>query len=76
MPAKLLSGKITEDDIINFGDEEVGKIMIDKPYTFALIKVVDPFLEKFINSELICKNGKLRIFKPEWLKHFKNKIYK
>ena len=68
LPAKLLSGKISEDDIINFGDEDVGKIMIDKPYTFALIKVVDPFLEKFINSELVCKNGKLRIFKPEWLK--------
>ena len=68
LPAKLLSGKISEGDIINFGDEEVGKVMIDKPYTFALIKVVDPFLEKFINSELVCKNGKLRIFKPEWLK--------
>ena len=32
--------------------------MIDKPYSFALIKVVEPDLKEFTNIELIC--GKVK----------------
>ena len=41
--------------------------MIDEPYSFALVKVVDPDLKEFINTELICKNSKVKILKPNWI---------
>ena len=44
-----------------------GKIVIDKPYPFALIKVVDPDLKELINSELMCGKSKVKILKPEWI---------
>ena len=41
--------------------------MIDKPYSFALIKVVDPDLNEFDNAELTCGSSKVKILKPEWV---------
>ena len=43
------------------------KILIDKPYSFALVKVVEPDLEEFTNTELMCGNSKVKILKPEWI---------
>ena len=37
--------------------------MIDKPYPFGLIKVVDPDLNEFINVELVCGKSKVKIIK-------------
>ena len=42
-------------------------MLIDKPYAFALIKIVDPDLKEFINTELICGKSKVKILKPEWI---------
>jgi len=67
MPIKKISGEIHENDIIKFNNSEIGKIMIDKPYSFALIKVVDPDLKEFDNAELTCGNSKVKILKPEWI---------
>ena len=41
--------------------------MIDKPYPFGLIKVVDPDLNEFSDKELICGKAKIKIFKPIWI---------
>ena len=41
--------------------------MINKPYPFALVKVVDPELKEFSNSDLSCGNSKIKILKPEWI---------
>ena len=41
--------------------------MINKPYSFALIKVVDPDLKEFNNTELVCGTSKVKILKPEWI---------
>ena len=41
--------------------------MIDKPYPFALIKVVEPNLKEFVNVELVCKKSKVKILKPKWI---------
>ena len=38
--------------------------MIDKPYFFALVKVVDPDLKKFANTKLACGNSKIKILIP------------
>jgi len=67
LPIEKVSGQLSANDIIKYKDSEVGKIMIDKPYSFALIKVVDPDLKEFANIELMCGNSKVKILKPEWI---------
>ena len=67
MPVKKIEGKISENDIIKYKNNEIGKIMIDEPYSFALVKVVDPDLNEFNNSELVCGNSKVKILKPNWI---------
>jgi len=67
LPIKKISGEISENDIIKYKDAEIGKVMIDKPYSFGLIKVVDPDLNEFIESELVCGNSKIKIIKPKWI---------
>jgi folate-binding protein YgfZ len=67
LPIKKISGEIFENDIIKYKDVEIGKIMIDKPYPFGLIKVVDPDLIEFVEIELVCGDSKVKIIKPEWI---------
>ena len=67
MPVHKISGEVFENDIIKYKSNEVGKIMIDKPYPFALIKVVNPDFKEFINTELECGTSKIKILKPEWI---------
>ena len=68
LPVQKITGEIYENDIIKYNDTEIGKIMIEKPYTFALIKVIDPDLKEFTNVELLCGKSKVKILKPEWIK--------
>ena len=67
LPVQKITGEIYENDIIKYKDNDIGKIMIDKPYSFALVKVVDPDLKEFNNSELVCGNSKIKILKPDWI---------
>ena len=67
LPVQKISGEISENDIIKYKDNEIGKIMINKPCAFALVKVVDPDLKEFNNTELICGNSKVKILKPDWI---------
>ena len=67
LPVLKITGKISENDVIKYKDQEIGKIMIDEPYSFALIKVVDPDLKEFNNVELICGTSKVKILKPDWI---------
>ena len=67
LPIVKISGKIRENDIIKFKGLEVGKIIIDRPYSFAIIKVVEPNLKELVNNELMCGVSKVKIIKPEWI---------
>ena len=67
LPVQKITGEISENDIIKYKDSEIGKIMIDKPYSFALIKVVEPDLKEFTNTELNCEHSKVKILKPDWI---------
>ena len=67
LPIKKISGEISENDTIKFKDVEIGKIMITEPYAFGLIKVIDPNLNEFVNSDLICGKAKVKVIKPDWL---------
>jgi folate-binding protein YgfZ len=51
--------KIGED--LNFGKIKIGKILIDNPYPFALVKLFDPDFSDFKDKELNCGNAKVKI---------------
>ena len=68
MPVKLIKGKINENEIIKFQNFEVGRILIDQPYPFAIVKLIDPNIDKFLNTNLQCESGTVKIFAPEWLR--------
>ena len=66
LPIELLEGKLNQDDLIYNGEFEVGKVLINNEYPFALVKYLN---ENFINQiEFKCKNAKLKIRKPDWIK--------
>jgi len=67
LPIKVVKGDILENDKIKYKGNEIGKIMINKPYVFALVKVVEPELNEFINADLVCGNSKVKILKPDWI---------
>ncbi len=65
LPIKIVSGKLNEDEKIYNNNVEIGKILINEEYPFALIK----FKDKNFNKDQIfrCENGSFKIFIPEWL---------
>jgi len=67
LPIKKISGEFFENDTIEFKKSDIGKIIIDKPFAFGLIKIVEPNLKEFVNTELICGKSKVKIFKPDWM---------
>ena len=67
LPIKKIKGTISENDIIKYKGNEIGKIMINEPYIFALVKIVDPDISEFNNSELISGNATIKILKPDWV---------
>ena len=60
---------IYSSEKLNVGEElfynkvKVGKILIDQPYPFGLIKVVDPNIKEFENTELLANSKKCKILK-------------
>ena len=67
LPVKLIKGKINENEVIKFQNFEVGRILIDQPYPFAIVKLTDPNINKFLNEILQCESGTVKIFAPKWL---------
>ena len=66
LPVEIIDGKLDEDETIYCNNVEIGKILINEEYPFALIK----FLNENFNKDLTLKskNGLFKIFIPEWLK--------
>ena len=66
LPIKIISGELNEDEKVYINDIEIGKILINEEYPFALIK----FLDKNFNKDQTfkAKNGVFKIIVPEWLK--------
>ena len=57
------SERLTVGEELTYKNYKVGKIMIDKPYAFALIKMFDPNFKEFENKELKINNKKCKILK-------------
>ena len=52
-------GEVSVGDDLNYGEKKIGKILINKPHPFALIKLFDPNFSDFKNKEL--NSGKIKI---------------
>ena len=65
LPIEVIEGDL-EDDVIAFEKDEIGKILINNDYPFAIFKVKN---EKFnFNKTFNCGSAKIKVKKPDWLK--------
>ena len=55
------SEKLDIGDEITFNNIKVGKILIDQPYAFGLIKVLEPNLKDFKDKILLANNKECKI---------------
>jgi len=65
-PLKVISGKLLEDEKIYNNDVEIGKVLINEDYPFALIKYLDQNFDK--ENTFKSQNGSFKVHIPEWLK--------
>ena len=67
LPISMIDGKLTEGESIYYNENEIGKVLIEKEYPFALIKYLD---ENFNGkSEFNTKEASIKIEKPDWIKN-------
>jgi len=66
LPIKIIDGKLSENEKIYNNNVEIGKVLINDEYPFAIVKFQDKNFKK--DQTLKCKNGSLKIFIPSWLK--------
>jgi len=66
LPLEIIDGKLSEDETIYYNDVEIGKVLINEDYPFALIKYSNENFNKDFTFK--CKNGSFKIFIPDWLK--------
>jgi folate-binding protein YgfZ len=66
LPIEVIDGSLSNEEKIYNNEVEIGKVLIDGEYPFALIK----FLDKNFNKDQIFKgkNCSFRICVPQWLK--------
>ena len=66
-PVIIIKGELTEGESIYNDKIEIGKVLIDNDYPFALVKYLnDSFNEKV---DFNTKNASIRIKKPDWIKN-------
>ena len=66
LPIEIINGKLSEDETIYYNNVDIGKVLINEDYPFALIK----YSNENFNKDFIfdSKNATFKIFIPEWLK--------
>ena len=67
LPIQLISGELNQDDLIYNGKFEIGKVLINGKYPFALTKYLDDHFNE--ENEFKCGNSILKIKKPIWIKN-------
>ena len=67
LPVDIIKGELTEGESIYYNENEIGKVLINKGYPFALIKYLD---ENFNGkSDFNTKDASIKIEKPDWIKN-------
>ena len=59
--AVTIDGNIEVGEDLKFGEIKIGKILVDKPHSFALVKLFDPDFSDFKDKELNCGKVKAKI---------------
>ena len=67
LPIQLINGELNQDDLIYNGKFEIGKVLINGKYPFALTKYLDDHFNE--ENEFKCGNSMLKIKKPIWIKN-------
>ena len=67
LPISMINGKLTEGESIYYNHNEIGKVLIDKEYPFALIKYLDENFNR--KSDFNTKEASIKIEKPDWIKN-------
>ncbi|MDA7556379.1 folate-binding protein [Candidatus Pelagibacter sp.] len=66
LPINITKGELTEGESIYYNENEIGKVLIDNGYPFALIKYLD---ENFNGkSDFNTKKALIKIKLPDWIK--------
>ena len=66
LPINSVQGKLTEGESIYHNEKEIGKVLIEKDYPFALIKFRDVNLSE--NIDFNTKDASIKIKKPDWIR--------
>ena len=66
LPIEIIEGDVSEDEKIYNNNVEIGRILIDKEYPFALVKFLDKNFDK--DKTYSSNNGTFKILIPQWLK--------
>ena len=66
LPINTIQGELTEGESIYYNEKEIGKVLIEKDYPFALIKYRD--LNLSVNDNFNTKDASIKIEKPDWIK--------
>jgi folate-binding protein YgfZ len=64
---KIISGEVKEDQKITLENEEIGKIIIDGQFPFAIIKINKENKNSLINKELKTETSTIELNLPNWL---------
>ena len=66
LPINIVNGELTVGESIYYNENEIGKVLIDNGYPFALIK----YLDKNFNgkSDFNTKEASIKIELPDWIK--------
>ena len=66
LPIQLIEGKLIEGSPIKNNDNEIGKVLINNQYPFAIVK----YLSDYFDPKIEYKSGEavLKIIKPDWIK--------
>ena len=65
LPIKLIQGQIQIDDAISIENKELGKILINNKFPFAVIKFNQDNFD--FNKEYKCRLAKIKVIRPQWL---------
>ena len=64
-PVNVINGKLQEGESIYNNENEIGKVLIDNEYPFAIIKFTDQNFNENISFK--TKNASINIKKPNWI---------
>ena len=66
-PINVINGKLYEGESIYNNEKEIGKVLIDSDYPFALIKYLNENFDEKANFK--TKEASININKPDWIKN-------